>query len=303
MTAKSKFISKRDPIGFANFDEIGERLIAFLDWIEQQAELLEILEFLNAKNGEPLLEDANKHGRPPRATTAEEIASVGYELLKYLREKKIQLWDLALTFHIMPSYSTNQLSDYVDAVMSRYVNPFLNALQNFLRDDEPKATPVAQPSQSPPEIAHSLARFKKDHDDPSKVGFLIMRFEDTDAHSAIQEALKATLKKHGLTAVRADEKRYHDDLFYNVQTYLHGCSFGIAIFERISTEDFNPNVSLEVGYLLAMRIPVLLLKDQNLKAMQTDLVGKIYDPFDFQKPAETIPPKVEKWLQDKGIVV
>ena len=187
--------------------------------------------------------------------------------------------------------------------MSRYVNPFLNALQNFLKDDETNPTPVAQPSQLPSEIAHSLARFRTDHPDPSKVGFLIMRFEDTDAHSAIQDAIKTTLREHDLTAVRADEKRYHDDLFYNVQTYLYGCSFGIAIFERITTEDFNPNVSLEVGYLLAMRIPVLLLKDQNLKAMQTDLVGKIYDPFDFQKPAETIPPKVEKWLRDKGIIV
>ena len=159
-------------------------------------------------------------------------------------------------------------------------------------------------TDTPPiEISHSLMRFRADHPDPAKVGFLVMRFEDTAAHREIQQAISETLASHGLKAVRADGKRYHDDILYNVLTYLHGCSFGIAVFERITTDDFNPNVSLEVGYLMAMRKPVLLLKDQNLKALQTDLVGRIYDPFDFQNPLGSIPLIFEQWLRDKGIIL
>jgi hypothetical protein len=131
----------------------------------------------------------------------------------------------------------------------------------------------------------------------------MMRFEDTPAHQNIHEAINETLTSHGLTAVRADGRRYHDDLLYNVRTYLHGCSFGIAIFERISTDDFNPNISLEVGYLMAAGKPVLLLKDRTLKTLHTDLAGRIYDPFDFQDPHGSIPSVLEKWLRDKGVIV
>ena len=54
----------------------------------------------------------------------------------------------------------------------------------------------------------------------------------------------------GLTAVRADEKESTPNLFENVLTYLHGCRFGIAVFERLVGDEFNPNVFLELGYML-----------------------------------------------------
>ena len=71
---------------------------------------------------------------------------------------------------------------------------------------------------------------------------------------------KKTLAKHNITALRADDKQYMDDLFPNVRVYLHGSDFGIAIFDRIIQDDFNPNVSLEVGYMLGMGKNILLLK-------------------------------------------
>ena len=40
-------------------------------------------------------------------------------------------------------------------------------------------------------------------------------------------------------------KEYHEDLFPNVLIYVHGCGMGMAVFERIEAEDFDPNVSLE----------------------------------------------------------
>ncbi len=78
-----------------------------------------------------------------------------------------------------------------------------------------------------------------------------------------------TLASYGITALRADDKDYHEDLFTNIVTYLYGCSFGIAVFERIETDDVNPNVSLEVGYMQGLRKPVCLLKDKTLRALHS----------------------------------
>jgi hypothetical protein len=97
----------------------------------------------------------------------------------------------------------------------------------------------------------------------------MMEFGDTWAHEGISEATKKALKARGITGVRADDKRYHDPLYFNVLTYMHGCSMGVAVHDRIKAEAQNPNVALEA--------------------------------FDTLNPSETIPPPVSKWLSDKGL--
>jgi hypothetical protein len=166
-------------------------------------------------------------------------------------------------------------------------------------DEFSDAAPVGEP---PVEIQVSLHRFKEDHPDPAKAAFIMMQFGQTRAHREITEAVRSGLRAHGIEGVRADGKRYHDHLFYNVLTYLHGCGLGMAIYERIEAETYNPNVALEVGYLFALRKPVCLLKDRTLTTLPADLVGQLYDPFDPQDPAGTIPPLVSKWLSGKGLI-
>jgi hypothetical protein len=154
----------------------------------------------------------------------------------------------------------------------------------------------------PVEIRESLERFHADFPDGTKTAFIMMQFGTTKAHEAIVKGIRNVLKPLGIDALRADDKHYHDDLFPNVLTYLWGCSFGVAVFERIQADEFNPNVSLEVGYMLAMKKPVCLLKDQTLKTLQTDLVGKLYRTFDPQDPVNSIAPELTQWLKDKGML-
>lgn len=82
---------------------------------------------------------------------------------------------------------------------------------------------------------------------------------------------------------------------------MHGCGSGIAVFERLEEENFNPNVAFEVGYMLAMKKPVCLLKDRTLTTLHADLMGKIYKEFDPQNPSKTIPAVLSRWLADKGL--
>jgi hypothetical protein len=160
---------------------------------------------------------------------------------------------------------------------------------------------VSAKTPVPGEIHDSLARFQRDHPDPSKVAFIMMQYDDSRARSGIVRAIRDGFEAHGITALRADDKFYHEDLFPNVMTYMHGCSIGIALFERIQANDFNPNVSLEVGYMLALRKDLCFLKDKTLARLNSDLIGKLYNDFDTYDPQTGIPPQIEKWLKDRNL--
>src|SRR4028118_253955 len=124
---------------------------------------------------------------------------------------------------------------------------------------------VTQVGETPVEIQESLERFKEDYPNSATTAFILMQFGQTRAHEEITAAIKKGLAAPGITGIRADDKEYHEDLFPNVLTYMHGCGLGIAVFERLEVDETNPNVALEVGYLFAMRKPVCLLKDKTLK--------------------------------------
>lgn len=160
---------------------------------------------------------------------------------------------------------------------------------------------LAQPH--PPEIAMSLDRLRTKYPDPKKLGLLVMRFAAEKPFQRIVEVIKQTGKQHDLEIIRADENDFHSDLWGNVRTLLHGCGFGIAVYERIETDEPNANVGLEVGYLMAMNKSVLLLKDETVKALPSDLAGKLYKEFNPHDPEGTIPGQLTKWLEDNGIIV
>ena len=51
---------------------------------------------------------------------------------------------------------------------------------------------------------------------------------------------------------------------------------------------------------MAMKKPVLLLKDKTLPALQPDLAGKLYRPSDPHNTEEAIPEQLTNWLKDDG---
>ncbi len=155
----------------------------------------------------------------------------------------------------------------------------------------------------PPELNASLNRLRGRYPDPSKTGFLIMRFTPGKPFDGIVKAIQETGDDLGLSILRADQNEFHADLWGNVRTHLEACSFGIAVYERIDQDEPNANVGLEVGYLLAQNKPVLLLKEKTVKNLQADLMGKLYKQFDEHDPQGTIPDQLRAWLKDYGIVL
>jgi len=152
------------------------------------------------------------------------------------------------------------------------------------------------------ELEPSLESILADYPVSQKCGFVMMKYDDTPLQKQCYSTIEKTLEEKGLYALRADKKAYSEELLINIRTYMHHCGFGIAIFERITNQEFNPNVSLEYGYMMGLGKPVCMLKDSTLKALHTDIVGRLYHPFDIQDPETTISPVLQKWLTEKGFL-
>jgi protein-tyrosine-phosphatase len=140
-----------------------------------------------------------------------------------------------------------------------------------------------------------------DFPNPGSNVFVMMRFRETKQHREIVTAVRDALAHYGLHGLRADDKTYSDSLWPNVKSYMDACDLGMAIFEQIEDDDFNPNVSLELGYMMAAKKPVLLLKEKHLKSLPADVVGHLYKPFDSYDISPTIRPRILEWLRDIGI--
>lgn len=140
-----------------------------------------------------------------------------------------------------------------------------------------------------------------DYPIPTKNIFLMMRFSDTDSNRKITQAIAAQIEDFDLNLLRADMKSYREHLWDNVRSYLDACDLGIAVFEQIDKRDFNPNISLELGYMLAKDKKVLILKEKRLKSLPSDIVARLYRNFDADQVGDSIRSSVILWLKDIGI--
>lgn len=152
------------------------------------------------------------------------------------------------------------------------------------------------------DIKESLKRFKKENPDPSKVAFIMMEFGKTGTFARIEKAIKDTLKENGLKGYKANDKTYNIDKFANIRTFMEGCGFGIAVFEQIETKEFNPNVALEVGYMLAHKKDVCALKEKCVGGLPSDIVKDIYVEFPRCRLTNYIKNGLTKWLRENEYV-
>lgn len=216
------------------------------------------------------------------------------ELQSIVHHVRMKVGNVAWAFSYPQNLPERVLDGYIQRIVVQYVNTVLQAQQ------KPEKT-IPEQAVSTPEVASGLEKFRRDYPIGTRTAFIIMQFESTKPHVDIVSTIKVVLQKHNITALRADDKEYMDSLFPNVKVYMHACDFSIAVFDRITEEDSNPNVTLEVGYMLGMGKDVLLLKDKTLKSLSTDLTGRLYKQFDTTDVQNTLPEHIEKWLQDKGL--
>ena len=111
--------------------------------------------------------------------------------------------------------------------------------------------------------------------DPRSNVFLMIRFRESKQHEAITKAISSVLTEYTLNLVRADWKYYHNELWTNVKYFMDNSLYGIAVFEQIHDQDTNPNVSFELGYMIAQEKKCLILKEKHVPMLQSDSPGSV----------------------------
>ena len=154
-------------------------------------------------------------------------------------------------------------------------------------------------------VAHleaHLREFLNDHPNPDRNVFVMMRFLRSDQLDEVHQAIRDTLAPRGFEAVRADDRDYTGELWSNIEVYMTCSRYGIAVFEDIEQRDFNPNVSLELGYMLGKQKRCLILKEERLPDLPADVVHRLYKPFNMFDITASVVREVGRWVDvDLGL--
>lgn len=131
--------------------------------------------------------------------------------------------------------------------------------------------------------------------------FIMMRYGESNQFDDLKKVMKTSLEEFGLIGHLASDKALSDDVWDNICIYMLGCKYGIAVFEQINEREFNPNVSLELGFMYASGKRCLLLKDSRMPQLPTDVCGMIYNDFDSYKLSPSIQGCIREWVNDLGL--
>ena len=127
--------------------------------------------------------------------------------------------------------------------------------------------------------------------------FLIMPFGSDPDLDNCRAAITSLLRGRGFNLYRADDQEYTDGLWDNICVYMLGCKYGLAIFKQVSGIPYNPNVGVEVGFMMAHTKRVLILKDVGLPRLPGDLIHRLYHAVDFAD-VPGVEGEVARWFDD-----
>jgi protein-tyrosine-phosphatase len=134
--------------------------------------------------------------------------------------------------------------------------------------------------------------------------FFMTPFRDEPFYTEISDAVAEAVRAFGLEFLRADNPDLGGtDLWATVQRCMEASNFGVALFDAIVERDFNPNVSLELGYMMGIERHCLLLKDRHMERLPADLFGKLYKEFDSDNIRVTVLSEIADWLKQKHLAV
>ena len=132
-TLLDEFLRRRQLVVSVHYAEAKTRLAGLLDWMESQPQLKTILNKISTTSDAQALIEGCDYNTPPKASTPDEIASVGLLLMEQCRQGE-ELFQLAFGLGITPPYSTMKLQAYTDEVMQRFIEPTLDLVETKLSE-------------------------------------------------------------------------------------------------------------------------------------------------------------------------
>ena len=173
------------------------------------------------------------------------------------------------------------------------------SIQEGSYQNEIKKTGFIASSRLRKELSDEIVKFDKEY--PIEKGvrvFIMMRFRDNEKIQTLEKSIRLTLQREGYQAILAKEKYFiQESVWRNVCVYMLGSDTGIAVLEKIEENFLNPNVLIELGFMLSQGKDCLVLKQKALN-LPTDIIARIYSEFDGTTPEtinSTIFSSIQEW--------
>lgn len=211
------------------------------------------------------------------------------EIIRFLKSQTLNQNVIIIHHCIFNAGSIKDLSDELIRAASQEYVGILNLVKQRY---QPQV-------YSRPKYNNSL--FKKLYEG-KKTAFIIMKFSKDERFNKALEIIKSKLAEYDIIGIRADEEQFASTIWENIKVYMDNADFGIAIAESVEDQYINSNVSVEIGYMLALKKKVCLLKEKSLDKLHSDFAGIIYKEFDIDNVEESLPKTLEKWMRFEKIV-
>ncbi len=130
--------------------------------------------------------------------------------------------------------------------------------------------------------------------------FVIMRYGDDPIYKSLERIIKQVVQSYGFDTNRLKISAVYDKTWRNVEFCMKNSRYAIVVFEREMQPELNPNVAVELGYMLGLGKRSLLLKERSIPPLPTDVVGHLYETFKARSVKVTVSRAIERWLERLG---
>jgi phosphoserine phosphatase len=187
----------------------------------------------------------------------------------------------------------------------------LYSVLTLVRAIRKRSDSLADSNLVPPECRDSVRKLFEKSNYERNV-FIMTPYRVDARYQVCIDTIKKVLKQAGFFGYLATDYELTSggDLWQNVRAFMHGCKFGVAIVTAdeeqrhnkviVKSDIFNPNVIAEIGYMMGNYKSVLLLKDNRVRVLPTDWLGKLFVGFDLNNPETQVATAIKKWLQEIG---
>lgn len=180
-----------------------------------------------------------------------------------------------------------------DYLYAREIQPIIDVIQLL------QSTGNSQHTKDQ-EFSEALAKLHKVSGAEKNVFIMTPFREKSDArYRELIRSIKDELEINGYKGWVASDLTLVPQLWDNVRAFMIGCPFAIAVFTQDGggAASYNPNVAVELGFMLSRYKETLLLKDKETPELFTDLTGFLNEEFDLENAEKTVRPIVKRWVE------
>jgi hypothetical protein len=136
--------------------------------------------------------------------------------------------------------------------------------------------------------------------------FLMMPFGRTPEArrhcDKVHAEIRSFMELIRLRLCRADQRRLNQALWKNISEQMEHSWAGVAVLDATASNSVSANVFVEIGYMLCLDKPVLVLCEESTQRPPSDLSFLQYETYSQDSMEYDIPCALAKWLAEQEVI-